>query len=223
MARPQPARHSCQGYPRRRSRSGSLRAYPRLDPAGGPAARALRRGGAAAARRRRDRPPPARHPFPRLRAAWRHRHRHQQARIPCKQLHGADVFLDEPSVTATENALVAAVAAKGTTYLRNAASEPHVQDLANFLVALGAKHRGHRHQHHDRARPGDARRSQLLDPARPYRGRLADRACRGDALAAAHRARRRRASALDPDGLRAARHRLRGRGRRPHRAVRPDA
>jgi len=57
----------------------------------------------------------------------------------CTRLKGADVFLDEPSVTATENALVAAVAAHGTTYLRNAASEPHVQDLANFLVALGAK------------------------------------------------------------------------------------
>jgi len=55
-----------------------------------------------------------------------------------KELRGADVFLDEPSVTATENALVAAVAAKGTTQLRNAASEPHVQDLAHFLVALGA-------------------------------------------------------------------------------------
>jgi UDP-N-acetylglucosamine 1-carboxyvinyltransferase len=52
------------------------------------------------------------------------------------------VFLDEPSVTATENALVAAVAAKGTTYLRNAASEPHVQDLAHFLVALGANIEG---------------------------------------------------------------------------------
>src|SRR6201989_801577 len=46
------------------------------------------------------------------------------------RLKGADVFLDEPSVTATENALVAAVAAHGTTYLRNAASETHVQDLA---------------------------------------------------------------------------------------------
>src|ERR1700746_1202920 len=57
----------------------------------------------------------------------------------CTRLKGADVFLDEPSVTATENALVAAVAAHGTTYLRNAASEPHVQDLAHFLVALGAK------------------------------------------------------------------------------------
>ncbi len=56
-----------------------------------------------------------------------------------KRLRGADVFLDEPSVTATENALMAAVAAEGTTVLRNAASEPHVQDLARFLVALGAR------------------------------------------------------------------------------------
>lgn len=54
------------------------------------------------------------------------------------RLTGADVFLDEPSVTATENALMAAVAAHGTTTLRNAASEPHVQDLARFLIALGA-------------------------------------------------------------------------------------
>src|ERR1700675_2742063 len=60
----------------------------------------------------------------------------------CTKLRGADVFLDEPSVTATENALVAAVAADGTTYLRNAASEPHVQDLAHFLVALGARIEG---------------------------------------------------------------------------------
>src|SRR6201988_3142317 len=58
------------------------------------------------------------------------------------RLKGADVFLDEPSVTATENALVAAVGADGTTYLRNAASEPHVQDLAHFLVALGARIEG---------------------------------------------------------------------------------
>lgn len=57
-------------------------------------------------------------------------------------LKGADVFLDEPSVTATENALMAATAAVGTTVLRNAASEPHVQDLANFLVALGARIEG---------------------------------------------------------------------------------
>jgi UDP-N-acetylglucosamine 1-carboxyvinyltransferase len=53
-------------------------------------------------------------------------------------LRGADVFLDEPSVTGTENAITAAVAATGTTILRNAASEPHVQDLCHFLMALGA-------------------------------------------------------------------------------------
>ncbi len=58
------------------------------------------------------------------------------------KLRGADVFLDEPSVTATENALTAAVAAEGTTVLRNAASEPHVQDLAHFLVAMGASIEG---------------------------------------------------------------------------------
>lgn len=58
------------------------------------------------------------------------------------RLVGADVFLDEPSVTATENALCAAVAAEGTTILRNCASEPHVQDLAHFLTALGAKIEG---------------------------------------------------------------------------------
>ncbi len=54
------------------------------------------------------------------------------------KLTGADIFLDEPSVTGTENALMAAVLARGTTVLRNAASEPHVQDLARFLVSLGA-------------------------------------------------------------------------------------
>jgi UDP-N-acetylglucosamine 1-carboxyvinyltransferase len=59
--------------------------------------------------------------------------------LSTKGLKGADVFLDEPSVTATENALMAAAAASGRTILRNAASEPHVQDLANFLVALGAR------------------------------------------------------------------------------------
>ena len=59
--------------------------------------------------------------------------------MQASKLRGADVFLDEPSVTGTENALMAAVAAEGTTVLRNAASEPHVQDLANFLVALGAR------------------------------------------------------------------------------------
>ncbi len=54
------------------------------------------------------------------------------------QLIGADILLDEASVTATENAIMAAVMAKGTTILRNAASEPHIQELCHFLNHLGA-------------------------------------------------------------------------------------
>jgi UDP-N-acetylglucosamine 1-carboxyvinyltransferase len=59
-----------------------------------------------------------------------------------KHLTGDDIFLDEASVTGTENALMAAVAAKGRTILRNAACEPHVQDLARLLVAMGASIEG---------------------------------------------------------------------------------
>ena len=56
-----------------------------------------------------------------------------------KRLVGQELFLDEPSVTGTENALMAAVAAHGVTTIMNAAQEPHVQDLARFLVAMGAQ------------------------------------------------------------------------------------
>jgi len=56
-----------------------------------------------------------------------------------KSLKGADIFLDEASVTATENAIMAAVLAKGKTILTNAASEPHVQDLCRMLVQMGAQ------------------------------------------------------------------------------------
>jgi UDP-N-acetylglucosamine 1-carboxyvinyltransferase len=55
------------------------------------------------------------------------------------RLEGADILLDEASVTATENTILAAVLARGNTILRNAASEPHVQDLCQFLNALGAR------------------------------------------------------------------------------------
>ncbi|MEK6574011.1 MAG: UDP-N-acetylglucosamine 1-carboxyvinyltransferase [Chloroflexota bacterium] len=54
-------------------------------------------------------------------------------------LHGADILLDEASVTGTENAMMAAVLAKGATQIRNAASEPHVQELCLFLNQLGAR------------------------------------------------------------------------------------
>lgn len=55
------------------------------------------------------------------------------------KLVGADIFLDEASVTATENAVMAASLAEGITYIKNAASEPHIQDLCNMLNAMGAK------------------------------------------------------------------------------------
>ena len=55
------------------------------------------------------------------------------------KLAGADIFLDETSVTATENAVMAAVLAEGTTQITNAASEPHVQDLCRMLSQMGAK------------------------------------------------------------------------------------
>jgi len=61
-----------------------------------------------------------------------------ELRVPTV-LRGADILLDEMSVTATENAVMAAVLARGQTIIRNAASEPHVQDLCNFLNQIGAR------------------------------------------------------------------------------------
>ena len=55
------------------------------------------------------------------------------------KLVGDDIFLDETSVTATENAVMAAALAEGRTTITNAASEPHVQDLCKMLIAMGAK------------------------------------------------------------------------------------
>jgi len=54
-------------------------------------------------------------------------------------LKGANILLDEASVTATENAIMAAVLAKGTSVIRNAASEPHVQNLCEMLNQMGAQ------------------------------------------------------------------------------------
>ena len=58
------------------------------------------------------------------------------------KLVGADVLLDFPSVGATENIMLAAVKAEGITVLRNAAKEPEIVDLQNFLNAMGARVRG---------------------------------------------------------------------------------
>jgi UDP-N-acetylglucosamine 1-carboxyvinyltransferase len=60
-------------------------------------------------------------------------------RMRAEKLAGAHVFLDEASVTGTENVIMAAVLARGETVIGNAACEPHVQDLCRFLVSLGAE------------------------------------------------------------------------------------
>jgi len=62
--------------------------------------------------------------------------------IQANKLAGADIFLDEASVTATENAIMAAALSEGGTTIQNAASEPHVQDLCHLLNAMGADIRG---------------------------------------------------------------------------------
>ncbi|MGQ9689383.1 MAG: UDP-N-acetylglucosamine 1-carboxyvinyltransferase [Desulfobaccales bacterium] len=59
-----------------------------------------------------------------------------------KRLRGAEIHLDIPTVTGTENLMMAATLAQGTTRLVNAAQEPEVADLAHYLVAMGAKIEG---------------------------------------------------------------------------------
>lgn len=61
------------------------------------------------------------------------------ARVPGGRLHGASIYLDYPSHTGTENLLMAAVLAQGTTIIKHASVEPEVVDLANFLISMGAR------------------------------------------------------------------------------------
>lgn len=65
-----------------------------------------------------------------------------EAIAPEGGLVGASVYLDFPSVGATENIMMAAVLAQGTTYIENAAEEPEIVDLANFLNKMGARIKG---------------------------------------------------------------------------------
>jgi UDP-N-acetylglucosamine 1-carboxyvinyltransferase len=68
--------------------------------------------------------------------------RHGDVHAFAERLHGADITLDFPSVGATENLITAAVFAKGTTTIDNAAREPEIVDLCNMLVAMGASIEG---------------------------------------------------------------------------------
>ena len=66
-------------------------------------------------------------------------HGYIDATAPAEGLHGASVTLDFPSVGATENLLTAASVAHGTTVIENAAREPEIADLADFLTGMGAR------------------------------------------------------------------------------------
>ena len=73
-----------------------------------------------------------------LGVVFRMGHGYLDAEVPAQGLHGAHVMLDFPSVGATENLLTAAVVAQGTTLIDNAAREPEIVDLIDFLNAMGA-------------------------------------------------------------------------------------
>jgi UDP-N-acetylglucosamine 1-carboxyvinyltransferase len=94
-------------------------------------------GGDVIGRRRLD---PHIHAFARLGAEIDFREMHYEMRAP--GLRGEHIFLDEASVMATENTIMAAVLTPGETVIGNAACEPHVQDLCRFLVSLGAQIEG---------------------------------------------------------------------------------
>jgi UDP-N-acetylglucosamine 1-carboxyvinyltransferase len=63
-------------------------------------------------------------------------------RLEAKRLTGADILLDQASVTGTENAIMAAAFARGTTIIRNAACEPHVQELCQLINCMGGQIEG---------------------------------------------------------------------------------
>lgn len=67
---------------------------------------------------------------------------HGYVEAKCKKLTGSTIYLDFPSVGATENIMMAAALAEGQTTIENAAKEPEIIDIANFLNSMGAKIRG---------------------------------------------------------------------------------
>ncbi len=125
----------------------------------------------------------------RMGATFSYEHGYLLAEAP--QLHGAFVSLDFPSVGATENVLMAAVGATGTTVVENAAREPEIQDLADDAHRDGREDRGRRH-HHDRD-PGHERAASAVThrvvPDRVEAGTFATRRVRHRRRRAADRTR----------------------------------
>ena len=193
-------------------------ADPGLVPARRAAPGPLRRGAHAAAGRRHDRPPAPRPAPRRLPRHGRQRLRRSLDRDPLAAggLRPCEIFMDEPSVMATENALLAAALTPGPTTIGNAACEPHVQDLARLLVRMGARIDGigsnvmtvHGAERLDGRRARDLRG--------PHRGRELHGAGRGDRRRAAHPRDRARRPARNPPAVPAPRARDHSRGpRRP--------
>jgi len=77
--------------------------------------------------------------FENLGATFEHMHHERFYKINGKELRGANMLLDEASVTGTANILMAATLAKGKTSIYNAASEPYIQQLCKMLNSMGAK------------------------------------------------------------------------------------
>ncbi len=205
----------------RRSQSGSAASFPPRRPA----ARAARtRASVHAARRGRHRAPaPGRSAHPRAgtgsartsRSSSRYEMDDRQA------LSARDIFLDEASVMATENAIMAAALTPRRTVIGNAACEPHVQDLCRFLVSLGAEIDGDRVERppHPRRGESSAAASGRIAPEHIEVGQL-HRPGRGHEQQPHDRRRHVQGHGLDPHLVQAARDRGRARRRLTARSAR---
>ena len=162
------------------------------------AARRCRRpGGDVIGRRRLD---PHLDGFAALGASFRHE-RDIVIDAPVGGLRAAEVFMDEPSVMATENVLMAAALTPGETVIGNAACEPHVQDLARMLVKMGADIRGIGSNVLTITGAARARRLQARHRPGPHRDRVVHGARRRHRRRAADQRHRPRRPADDPPGL----------------------
>ena len=133
-------------------------------------------------------------------------------------LRGAAITLDYPSVGATENLMMAAVLARGTTVIDNAAREPEIADIATFLGLDGRAHRRRRHQHDRDRRRRIARARRAHDDRRSHRGGNVGGRCGGDARRRDDRERATRPPRSVPaEALRRGRRRGHDRGGAPRR------
>ena len=134
-----------------------------------------------------------------------------------------DFLMDEPSVMATENALMAAALTRGPTVIRNAASEPHVQDLARMLISMGAAIDGVGSNVMTVHGQPSLRGCTHDDRPRSHRDRLVHGARRRNRRRAGRQGHASRRSADDPARVRAPRPAQRGPRRRRDRPRQPAA